>query len=510
MIAILLGITVSVLCLYFLLKELQRPAGYPPGPQWLPIVGNTPQIRRMTAQNGGLLINVFNQLSDRYRSSVIGLKLGQERFVVGLAYEDVKEILSSDVFLGRPDNFFLRLRTMGTRLGVTCTDGTFWNEQRSFVTRYLRRAGYGQEAMHVQIQAELAELLSVLGNRSGEPLWPSSILSISVINVLWTFVTGERVPREDDRLVRLLNLLQERSKAFDMAGGTLNQLPWIRFLAPDWSGYNLLRRFNVELNEFFATTITQHHRNFSEEKATDDLIYAYIKEMRDRRDDPESTSFSNLQLTMVILDMFIAGGQTTSSTLDLAFMMMILRPDVQQLVHEEIDTQLAPEASPHYGDRTKVPYVEAVLLEVQRFFSIVSLDGPRRTLEDCTLGGYRIPKDTTVLMGLRNVHMDPGHWGDPEVFRPERFLDGQRNIVNTERLMPFGLGKRRCLGETLARSCLFTFFVGVMRQFCLCRDPQAEGDEMAPSMVLKPGITLSPKPYHVVFQPRSTAVDETY
>uniref|UniRef100_A0A182KC90 Cytochrome P450 n=1 Tax=Anopheles christyi TaxID=43041 RepID=A0A182KC90_9DIPT len=69
--------------------------------------------------------------------------------------------------------------------------------------------------------------------------------------------------------------------------------------------------------------------------------------------------------------------------------------------------------------------------------------------------------------------------------------------------MPFGQGKRRCLGETLARSCLFTFFVGVMKRFCLVRpaDDTEEAD-MEPSLTLKPGITLSAKPYNVVFQPR--------
>uniref|UniRef100_A0A182S610 Cytochrome P450 n=1 Tax=Anopheles maculatus TaxID=74869 RepID=A0A182S610_9DIPT len=226
--------------------------------------------------------------------------------------------------------------------------------------------------------------------------------------------------------------------------------------------------------------------------------------MRDRKDTP-NTNFTDVQLTMIILDIFIAGGQTTSTTLDLAFMMMILRPDVQGKVHEEIDAQLTFDTMPHYEDRVKLPYVEAFLLEVHRFFSIVPINGPRRALTDCTLGGYRVPKDTTVFMGMRSVHMDPTHWGDPEVFRPERFLNEERQIVNTERLLAFGQGKRRCLGETLARSCLFTFFVGVMKRFCL-RKPKDDGgmvdSDMAPSMVLKPGITLSPKPYHVVFQPR--------
>ncbi|XP_035913569.1 probable cytochrome P450 305a1 [Anopheles stephensi] len=502
MITLTLAALALILLVAFLLKELWRPANYPPGPRWLPIVGNTPLVRKMAAKHGGLLANVFDELSESYRSSVIGLKLGRERVVVGLGYDEVKDIFFNEAFQSRPDNLFVRLRTLGTRLGITFTDGEFWNEQRSFVTRHLRQAGYGRQKMHAQIQTELNELLDVLENRMEQPIWPGSILAISVINVLWTIVTGSRVPREDDRLQRLLLLLHERTKAFDMSGGTLNQLPWLRFIAPEWSGYNLLRRFNKQLTEFFTPTIEQHHENFSDDKAVDDLIYAYIKEMRDRKD----SNFTDVQLTMIILDLFIAGGHTTSTTIDLALMMMLVRPDLQTKIHSEIDTELRHDAVPHYDDHHKLPYVEAFLLEVHRFFSIAPVSGPRRALADCTLGGYRVPKNTTVLYGLRNVHMDPEHWGDPEVFRPERFLGEERQIVNTERLFAFGQGKRRCLGETLARSSLFTIFVGVMQRYSLLK-PEDEGHEsdMAPSLTLRPGITLSAKPYNVVFKRRKQA-----
>uniref|UniRef100_A0A182UIL2 Cytochrome P450 n=1 Tax=Anopheles melas TaxID=34690 RepID=A0A182UIL2_9DIPT len=503
MFAILLGLTVALLCAY-LINEFRRPANYPPGPPWLPIVGNTPYIRKLARQYGGQH-KVFELLGKTYRSDVIGLKLGREYVVVALNYPAVNEVHRNDVFTGRPDNFFIRLRTMGTRLGVTCTDGAFWAEHRNFVTRHLRQIGYGRQPMQVQIQNELNELTDVIRERHQQPIWPGSILSISVINVLWTFVTGTRIPREDDRLQRLLRLLQDRSKAFDMSGGVLCQLPWLRFIAPEWSGYNLLRRFNLELNEFFAPTIAAHHANFSEDKANDDLIYGYIKEMRDRKDDPQST-FTDLQLTMIILDIFIAGGQTTSTTLDLALMMMLVRPDIQARVRQEIDTTLRSDELPQQTDRSQLPYTDAFLLEVQRFFHIVPVSGPRRTLADCSLGGYRVPKDTTVLIGLRTVHMDRDYWGDPEVFRPERFLESERDTagkphLHTDRLMFFGIGKRRCLGEVLARACLFTFFVGVMQKFELLK-PEGGNREMEPSIVLRPGITLSPKPYEVVFRPR--------
>lgn len=93
--------------------------------------------------------------------------------------------------------------------------------------------------------------------------------------------------------------------------------------------------------------------------------------------------------------------------------------------------------------------------------------------------------------------MDTDFWKDPEVFRPERFLDEDRKIKNTERLLNFGAGRRKCLGDQLAKACIFTFFVGILQKFKL----EAFGPE-APSLDLLPGITLSPKPYKVIFQKR--------
>lgn len=179
-------------------------------------------------------------------------------------------------------------------------------------------------------------------------------------------------------------------------------------------------------------------------------------------------------------------------------MMMLIRQDIQNRCHKEIESVLAGnEFTVNYSEKSKMPYIEAVLLEVQRFFHIVPISGPRRALKATTLGGFDIPRNTTILIGLRTVHMDKSFWRDPEVFRPERFLDENNNIVNTERLIPFGLGKRRCLGDQLAKACIFTFFVGILQRFNL---KKSENDP--PCLKLLPGITLSPQPYKIVFERR--------
>lgn len=224
---------------------------------------------------------VFEKWSKEFNSSILGLRLGRQNYVVVLSYKNVREIHTREEFDGRPDNFFLRLRTMGSRLGVTCVDGPMWLEQRNFVTRQLREAGYGRKPMDLEIKNELDELNGFLESLGGDSaVWPGEIFPTNVLNVLWLFTAGYRIPRTDSRLTTLLSLLRQRSRAFDMSGGCISQIPWIRFFAPEWSGFNLIRTFNKQLSEFFLEIIRDHHLNYDEEKVHDDLIYAFINEMK--------------------------------------------------------------------------------------------------------------------------------------------------------------------------------------------------------------------------------------
>ena len=81
---------------------------------FLPFVGNAPLLRKLAKESGGQH-KALEKLTEEYSSPVVGLKLGNELVVVAFTSSLVKEIYSRKEFDGRPDNFFLRLRTMGTR-----------------------------------------------------------------------------------------------------------------------------------------------------------------------------------------------------------------------------------------------------------------------------------------------------------------------------------------------------------------------------------------------------------
>ena len=151
--------------------------------------------------------------------------------------------------------------------------------------------------------------------------------------------------------------------------------------------------------------------------------------------------FLEKQLQHVIDDLFAAGTETTSTTLSWGLIYMTLNPDIQHRVQAEIDAVLGKGDLPSMSHRTKMPYTEACIAEIQRLGDVVSLGVPHATTEDVTFRGFFIPSGTMILPNMNSVSMDPDLWKTPERFDPGRFLDGDGRFVKREQLIPFSIGR---------------------------------------------------------------------
>jgi len=92
--------------------------------------------------------------------------------------------------------------------------------------------------------------------------------------------------------------------------------------------------------------------------------------------------------------------------------------------------------------------------------------------------------------------MDEAYWGDPKTFRPERFTEEGKFKPN-ERLFPFGIGRRRCLGESLAKMESFLFFANLLLNFSFSCEA-----ENLPSLAPESGFTNGPYPYKCMIERR--------
>lgn len=352
--------------------------------------------------------------------------------------------------------------------------------------------GFGKSEMIEMIQHQLVIFSE---NLNKNKLHQLKLLFVpAVINVLWNFITGELVAfNQQQKLEHFLDLLDRRSRCFDITGGLLAAFPWIRYIAPEISGYNIMCMLNKELKDFLMKTINDHKEKYIEGKEAD-LIDMFIQEMRKNE---KSSIFTDEQLMMILIDLFLAGFTTTSTTLDFLFLIVTLFPDVQRKVQKEIDSLIPYDRLPNMEDKAKLPYVEAVINETYRLWPVFPIIGPRRVLCDTNIDKYVIPKDTTILFNTYSINKDPTLYPDPDKFMPERFI---KNGVfePDEYSLQFGKGKRRCPGDILAKATIFILFVGIMQKYTLLPVP-GKGPH---SIKINSGITLTPQPYNVLVEKR--------
>ena len=157
---------------------------------------------------------------------------------------------------------------------------------------------------------------------------------------------------------------------------------------------------------------------------------------------------------------------------------------------------------PTLEDRPKLHYLNAVLLESFRAASLVGVGVPHYTTEDIEVGEYIIPKDSVVFGSLYNIMNDPNTFSNPHTFNPDRFLDENGHFVSNDKVVPFGIGKRICLGQTLADKEFYIFCSGILQQFEMEKAPEHQLPSYDYDESFPAGIIRSVPPYHVILKNR--------
>merc|ERR1712066_226554 len=216
--------------------------------------------------------------------------------------------------------------------------------------------------------------------------------------------------------------------------------------------------------------------------------------------DPSSSFYGAAgmeNLTNNLMDLFMAGSETTSTTLTWAMLFMVRYPQVQARIQEELDRVIGRNRNPSLKDRLSLPYIEAVIMEVQRCANIIPTGVQHVNSKDVVVNGHTIPAFTLIQPILTEI-LKGDHWRDGTSFNPERFIDDEGKVTKDDHFIPFSIGKGVCLGETLAKAELFLFFSNILHNYNL--SPEIEGD--MPSEDYSPGFTILPKPFKVKLSAR--------
>ncbi|XP_069037411.1 cytochrome P450 2C55-like [Lepisosteus oculatus] len=472
---------IGVFLLFFLWKT-RRPKSFPPGPQPLPIFGNLLQLNLKNPMKD------FEKLSERY-GKVYSFYFGGRPAVVLHGLHAVKEALLTQgiEFGGRPQG--LLVNDVTRNKGVILVNyGSAWKEQRRFSLTCLRNFGLGKTSMEEKILEEASHLISHLEKCSGQSMDPKTLFHNAVSNIICAILFGARYNYEDESFQSLICMVCENIKILNG--------PWSMI----YDTMPLVRRLPLPFHKAFknmcdleASTLAKvtEHKKTRVPGQPRDLIDCYLDEIDKRRSD--DSSFDDEFLVALLLDLFAAGTDTSSTTIRAGLLYLMLHQDVQARCHQEIDSVLGGKQQISYDDRHRMPYTQAMIHETQRYASIVPLSVFHATTKDTQLLGYSIPKDTIIIPNLSSVLHEEAQWKFPHEFNPSNFLNEEGELVKPDAFLPFSTGPRVCLGEGLARMELFLFLVSLLRRFEFFWPKDSGEPDLEPHF----GIVQGPKPYRL-------------
>ncbi|CAD5235739.1 unnamed protein product [Bursaphelenchus xylophilus] len=473
----------------------------PPGPTPWPIVGNILELKRAERWE-----DKFQEWKEKY-GPVYTYWLGEIPFVSFNSYEKVHEyfIKRGEDFADRPQvpKFDMLLR--GGQFGVAFTSGALWKDQRKFAMKILNSFGVGKNEMENNVLNEVQYMFDRIdegikkGAKEQDLIRLTNMAVGSITNMIVCGYSFTQSKKEEE----FYYMRDLTTEAVEVATSALSNLglnnPWILRLPYIGDNGNKTLKLFKEIFAFVDSKVQQHLRenDYSQIAEPKDYIDAFlIEKMRLEEQGVTDHFYTVQQLRNACFDLWVAGQESTSATIPWLFAYLIMNPDVQTKMQEELDKVIASDRMITTADRPSLPYTNAVIMEAQRCGNVIAQNILHATGKEVEVEGYVLPKQTTVVPQVSVIMQDPVAFPEPKKFNPDRFIDESGHIRSIKEFLPFSIGRRVCYGEGMAMMEIFDFTANLFNRY------KVSVGEKLPSMKKLAGNATEIHPYTVKVERR--------
>jgi len=312
--------------------------------------------------------------------------------------------------------------------------------------------GLGKTSLEESIHFEVMEMIDKCFSEKGD-IKLASDFNVPILNVLWKIVAGDRFDLDKAKDASLMEAVKD---SFEN-GIKIEFIPIeVAKIMPNMSGLRRHREICVEITAYLFDIIEKHKKELDPEQPKD-FIDVYLLEA-----EKNGEVFNTDELMNCIYDFLNAGTETSSTSLKWAVLYLTLHQDIQERCRQEL-LSVVGGGRTSLEDLPKLPFLAATIAEVQRISRVAPVSLPHITTSATRVGKFSFPPQTMFFANLSFFSHDPHHWKDPHKFNPERFLSDEGRFLQDDWNLPFGVGRRYCMGEQLARSEMFLFLSSLLQ-----------------------------------------------
>ncbi|CCD67691.1 CYtochrome P450 family [Caenorhabditis elegans] len=484
---------ISAILSWLIVRQYQKVSRLPPGPVSLPLIGNLPQIFYYLWTTGSI-VSTLDLFRKRY-GNIFTLWVGPLPHVSIADYE-----ISHEVFVKNGSKYADKfhapvMQDIRKDMGIMVTNGDHWQHMRRFSLQTFRNMGVGKDIMETKIMQELDARCAEIDTSAMNGVTvtqASEFFELTVGSIINSILVGKRfdatTKHEFLKIIETMDASIETASFFDM------MVPvWILKTFFKHRYDNLSDAFEVSKAFSAAEAIKRvdqikSGRYFIDENNLQDYTDAFLLKIEK---EGQCQDFNMETLKTMIGDLWITGQETTTTTLISGFNQLLLHPEVMVKAREEL-MKVTENGSRSLSltDRASTPYLNAMIGEIQRHASILNVNFWKINKEFTYMGGHPVDAGALVTAQLGTLHVNETVFENPLKFDPERYIRDE-NLL--QKVIPFGVGKRSCLGESLARAELYLIFGNLLLRYKFESSSKLSTTELAPYSIGKRPFKLEMK-----------------